>query len=95
DHPEVKWAVGLDWNATSHVTPAVAFLGTHQPNTPSFDDSYAVSVGARVSLWGDTLVGFANVLFPIGDQGSGLGKVRLGPFSEVNAIPLVGIEATL
>ncbi len=100
DHPEVKWAVGMDWNVTSRFTPAVAFLATHQPNTPSVKDSYAVSVGARVSLWGDTLIGFANVLFLVDVGTSGLGpfsgvRERVGPFSEVNAIPLVGIEATL
>jgi hypothetical protein len=90
DHPRIKWSAGIDWNVTSHVTPALAFLATHHPNTP-LQDEYNVSVGARISLWRETLVGFANVLVPLDD----LRDARLGPFEELNIVPLVGIEATL
>jgi hypothetical protein len=44
---------------------------------------YSLSIGGRVSLWRDTVFGFANVLVPLLDEG-----IHTDP------IPLVGIEAT-
>jgi hypothetical protein len=46
-------------------------------------DLYDLSVGGRVNLWRDTLIGFANVILPLNDDG-----VR------ADFIPLVGLEAT-
>lgn len=45
-------------------------------------DYVNLSIGGRVFLWRDTLIGVANVLLPLTDQG-----LRTGP------IPLVGLEA--
>jgi hypothetical protein len=44
---------------------------------------YSLSIGGRVSLWRDTVFGFANVLTPLTDDG-----IHTDP------IPLVGFEAT-
>jgi hypothetical protein len=44
---------------------------------------YDLSVGGRVNLWRDTLIGFANVLLPLNDEGF-----------RSDVIPLVGLEAT-
>lgn len=44
---------------------------------------YSLSLGGRVSLWRDTVFGFANVLIPLNDRG-----IHTDP------IPLVGFEAT-
>jgi len=46
-------------------------------------DLYDLSVGGRVNLWRDVVIGFANVIVPLNDDG-----VR------ADVIPLVGIEAT-
>lgn len=44
---------------------------------------YTLSIGGRVSLWRDTIFGFANVLVPLNDKG-----IHTDP------IPMVGFEAT-
>jgi hypothetical protein len=44
---------------------------------------YTLSIGGRVSLWRETIFGFANVLVPLNDDG-----IHTDP------IPLVGFEAT-
>jgi len=46
-------------------------------------DLYDVSIGARVNLWPDLLIGFANVILPLNRDG-----IR------ADVIPLVGLEAT-
>ena len=46
-------------------------------------DYFDASVGGRVALWRDTIIGFANVVVPLNNAG-----VRFEP------IPLVGMEAT-
>jgi len=46
-------------------------------------DYYDLSVGTRVALWSDRLIGFVNVLLPLNDEGP-----RADP------IPLVGVEVT-
>ena len=46
-------------------------------------DLYDVSIGARVNLWRDLLIGFANVILPLNRDG-----IR------ADVIPLVGLEAT-
>ena len=46
-------------------------------------DYYDLSVGGRVNLWRDTLIGFANAIVPLNDDGL-----------RADVIPLVGIEAT-
>jgi hypothetical protein len=50
---------------------------------PSRPDYFDFSIGGRVALWRDTIIGFANVVVPLNDAG-----VRFEP------IPLVGFEAT-
>lgn len=45
-------------------------------------DSYQLSLGLRLNLWRDVLVGFANALIPLGDAGL-----------RTDVIPLVGVEA--
>jgi len=63
--------------------------GSRLPPSPLFGitgdrpDYYDFSLGGRVNLWRDTVIGFVNVLVPLNDPG-----VRS------KAIPLVGVEAT-
>lgn len=45
-------------------------------------DYYNVSLGGRVNLWRDTVIGFANVLVPLNDAGI-----------QTKPVPLVGVEA--
>jgi hypothetical protein len=83
---EVRWAGGLDWSVSDRFTTALAFLAYHRPNASgSFTDPtdlYDVSLGVRVNLWRETLIGFANVLVPANRPG-------------LDAVPLVGLEATI
>jgi len=53
------------------------FLGLHDGRPDFFD----LSVGVRVNLWRDRLMGFANALLPLNDDGF-----------RADVIPLVGIE---
>lgn len=45
-------------------------------------DYYNLSLGGRVNLWRDTVIGFANVLLPLNDAGI-----------QTKPVPLVGVEA--
>jgi hypothetical protein len=68
---------------------AGCILGQSQPASPLFGidgrrpDYYDLSVGTRVNLWRDTVIGFVNALFPLNNEG-----VR------TEIVPLVGVEAT-
>ncbi len=46
-------------------------------------DFYDISIGGRVNLWRDTLIGFVNVIVPLNADGF-----------RAEAIPLAGVEAT-
>ena len=45
-------------------------------------DYYTLSLGGRVNLWRDTVIGFTNVLLPLNDAGI-----------QTKPVPLVGVEA--
>ena len=57
------------------VSPLFGFEGSRP-------DYYNISVGGRVNLWRDTLIGFATAIVPLNDDGA-----------RSNVIPLAGIEA--
>jgi hypothetical protein len=82
---EAKWGVGLDWTVNERLTTAVAMLGYHRPFVSKDEivfELFNASIGARVSLWQDRLVGFVNLLVPINRSASPI-------------VPLAGLEITL
>jgi hypothetical protein len=67
------------------LTTAVARLGYHRPFVSKDEivfELFNASIGARVSLWQDRLVGFVNLLVPINRSASPI-------------VPLAGLEITL
>jgi len=79
DMPRYNPRTGCPVAAGCNGGPVAPVFGL-ETTRPSY---YALSIGGRVSLWRDTVFGFANVLIPLTDQG-----IHTDP------IPLVGFEAT-